>query len=404
MKGIALRSLTVFVIGFMIAGESYSHEEVRLPEEGLRVSATLAPTYRSMQLVEKNERWIVPGFLMGGEAYPMPKGFSMDELFLAGTYSENDVYAYLKVGQHAGGSELEVEHALVGVRALGDTLLEAGHMSGDFSPFNKVHASATPYADSLLLYDTLWGRQYNDSGVRIRAPLLKSGVDLGFEYWQGGSFPSRRAKTSEGAYDLFIDYAWSHEDTRVRLGSFYYRGYAIGRKDDRYSSSHSHSEADVVFPIYYFDGKSDVIGVSGRIEFKIAATVLTGEGEYQIATSEGKLRDATRESPIETRYRAYWWGVSARREQNLIGLRYERLAFTNDIEGPSAAALVDLAGLKGNKDPYRISVAYNYLTKSALTLKAEWMRDLSTRRKIDSATLGLVWFKDVMLSGDHEAL
>jgi hypothetical protein len=68
----------------------------------------VATSYRSLAKVERNERWVIPGFLMGGEALPMPKGFHLDEVMLIGTYGEGDSYAYVKAGQHAGADELSV--------------------------------------------------------------------------------------------------------------------------------------------------------------------------------------------------------------------------------------------------------------------------------------------------------
>jgi hypothetical protein len=400
MRKEVLHRLLLSSLLILASTSSLAHEEATLMglPNGLTLQGTVATSYRSLAKVERNERWVIPGFLMGGEALPMPKGFHLDEVMLIGTYGEGDSYAYIKAGQHAGADGLAVEHALVGHRIGSMVLIEAGRMSASMSPYQAPHPSQTPFADALLIYDALWGRQYNDTGVRLRSQLFETGLEAGIEYWQGDAFPAKRQRGAEGAYDLYLEHTGRVENANWRFGLFHYKGEANSRVDSRYSSEHNHGVDTVNIPVYYFDGETQVQGVHGRLEWGDPGFRIGGEGEYQISQSEGQLRDATRLAPLETVYKGFWWSLYQRTGAHLVALRYERLQFENNLAGAAATALATQALLLADKDPYRMSVAYNFQWDDSLKLRAEWLRDFTSIKKKDMAVLGMIWAKQAQVS------
>jgi len=400
MRKEALHRILLSPLLIMAATAAKAHEEATLMglPNGLSIQGTVATSYRSLAKVERNERWVIPGFLMGGEALPMPKGFHLDEVMLIGTYGEGDSYAYIKAGQHAGADGLEVEHALVGHRIGNNLLVEAGRMNATMSPHHAPHPSQTPFADALLLYDALWGRQYNDVGLRLRSRLFDTGLEAGIEYWQGDAFPAKRQRGAEGAYDLYVEHTARVENIGWRFGLFHYKGEANSRMDDRYSAEHNHGVDTINIPVYYFDGDTQVQGLHGRLEWGQPEFQFGGEGEFQLSRSEGQLRDATRLAPLETVYKGYWWSLYQRSGTHLAAVRYERLQFENNLSGAAATALASQALLLADKDPYRISVAYNFQWDPTLKLRAEWLRDFTSNKKKDMAVLGMIWAKQAQIS------
>ncbi len=365
--------------------------------EGFEIKGTVATSYRSMPKVEDGQRWIIPGFLMGGEALPMPKGFSLDEVMLSGSFGEDESYALVSVGQHAGSLGAEIEHAYVG-RHLGEyAVLEIGRMSGVFTPYNSVHPSRTRYSDTLLLYDALWGRQYNDNGLRLRTNFPNIGLEAGIEAWQGKSFPSKRTDKNDGAYNVFLRYALSWDTMQLRLGTFYYRGHSDQRRDDRYNSEHSHGVVTTTVPVYSFDGKTENYGVNGQFELTAWGSAFGTEGELQFSTSTGNLRDISRISPIKINDKIFWFDLYHQRSNHVTSICYERLKFKNDLQGAAAGILSEQAQLAGEKDPFRLTVAHNYLWDKNTKVRWEWIRDFSTTKQKDSGLLGVVWMKGVRI-------
>lgn len=382
------------------ANTARAHEEATLMglPNGLSLKGTVATSYRSLAKVERNERWVIPGFLMGGEALPMPQAFHLDEVMLSGTYGEGDSYAYVKIGQHAGADGLEVEHALIGHRIGANLLLEAGRMNATMSPYHAPHPSQTPFADALLVYDALWGRQYKDAGLRLRSRLFDSGWEAGIEFWQGEAFPAKSQGSSTGAYDFYLEHAAQVESLDWRFGLFHYQGAAKSRLDDRYSAEHNHGVDTINIPVYYFDGDTKVQGLHGRLQWGHPQFLLGGEGEFQLSKSAGQLRDATRLVPLATVYKGYWWSLYQRSGAHLIAVRYERLQFENNLSGAAATALAAQALLLADQDPYRISAAYNFQWDQALKLRMEWLRDFTSDKKKDMAVLGMIWAKQAQVS------
>ncbi len=391
-----MRFILLVSMGMLLPWSADAHEEAANlgHPSGWTGQGTLAASYRSLSKVKSSERWIIPGHLMGGEALPMPRGFHLDEVMLSASYGQDSTYAYLKLGQHVGADGLEVEHALVGQRLGTNEVLEIGKMSSAMTPYHTPHPSQTPFADPLLVYDALWGRQYNDVGMRVRSLLWNSTLEAGLELWQGDAFPAERKDSAKGAFDAYLLHRMRMESLSWRLGVFHYQGEANTRKDDRYSSEHSHGLDTTTIPVYWFSGRTKVQGFHAALEYG-ANVKWGGEGEIHISESEGDLRDATRLAPIETRYLGYWWSVFVTYSSHLAAVRCERLQFENNLSGSAATVLATQANLVADTDPYRISVAYNWQWTPSLKLRAEWVRDFTSVNEKDMGIAGIVWFHQV---------
>jgi hypothetical protein len=358
--------------------------------DGWSAQTTLAGSYRTLAKVRSSERWIIPGLLMGGEALPMPRGFNLDEAMLSASVGHDASYAFIKISQHASEGGLELEHGFVGQR-LGDaSVLEFGRMSSVMTPYNSPHSSQTPFSDSLLLYDAFWGRQYNDTGLRARAYLKDLGLEGGVEVWQGDSFPAERKDAAKAAFDVYLRHSLRMDSLGWSFGLFHYQGEADTRKDERYSAEHNHGLDISTIPVYWFSGRTQVQGLHAALEWGERMR-FGAEGEFQFSRSEGDLRDATRLSPLESQARGHWATVYFKTEMQLAAIRYERLRFENELSGAAATALATAANLIGEKDPYRISAAYNWQWNPELKLRGEWLRDFTSGRKKDMGVVGFVW-------------
>lgn len=388
MQRIALRVLPLLIFSNVAS----AHEEAAtlgMPD-GWSAQTTVAGSYRTLARVKSSERWIIPGFLMGGEALPMPRGFHLDEAMLSGSVGQNSSYAYIKIGQHAGADGLELEHAFVGQRFGDASVLEFGRMSSVMTPYNSPHSSQTPFSDSPLVYDAFWGRQYNDMGLRARTSLQDLGLETGLEIWQGDSFPAERKDAAKGAFDVYLRHSMRTAALGWSFGLFHYQGEADRRKDERYSAEHNHGLDTSTIPVYWFSGRTQVQGLHARLEFG-EQMIFGAEGELQFSRNEGELRDATRLSPLESQARGQWASAYFKTDTQLAAIRYERLLFENELSGAAATALATAANLISDKDPYRISAAYNWQWNSELKLRGEWLRDFTSGRKKDMGVVGFVW-------------
>ncbi len=370
---------------------AHAFDTMDLPPEGLHAHLTVSGAYRTKGLVKKNETWTVPGTLMGGEAFPFEAGLALDEVFLTPIYRRGETYAMLKIGKHSGADELELDHALIGHHVSEYVALEGGKMAAIFTPFNGEHPSDLGFSSRRLVHDVLWGGQFNDEGVRVKARFL--GLDLGAEAWRGHSFPAQQKGSDRPAFDLYGRYSLGNESLKFQTGGFFFDSKPQARDDDRTDGSHSHSTETVATDPTYFDGTTRIYGAFGKVAWNPQESLRAGlQGEVSQSESKGRLRDATRESSFDNKTIGYWGEAFLGYDIATLSIRSERLKVNNTIRGNAAPALSEKLGfLASRKDPYRHTLSYQHTFDECYRMRAEWVRDLTTLRRKDVFVVSAVW-------------
>lgn len=366
-------------------------------ETGTAVSAGLSATWRDEGAVLNDAGiWQLPGVLMGGEAYPVEEGVSLDDANLSLRHQRADgVHGFLQIASHDNGSDAELHHAFAGIRTRDLPIalnLEAGRMAALFSPGNGEHASSRLFSEAPLALDAFFGRQYNDEGARL---LLgdKDGFSAGVEGWRGSAFPAT-AGDGGGAQDLFLQHRGAAADLRWQAGVWIMQADALARTDARYSASgHSHSSAITTAPEVWFDGRTDAGGVFLRGHWQVTpASALWLEGEWMRVEPDGILRDATRESGMEGNYNGGWAQLAWEWQRHTLGVRHEQLALDNTLTGAAAAPLAELAGVyNAGDDPTRTSLVWRWQLADAFALRVEAVSDASQPEQTERVGVGLIW-------------
>lgn len=388
---------SVLSLGFFIASRSYAHsfDDFILPPEGLHAELSVSGAYRSDALIEGNQRWVVPGTLMGGEAYPSEAGFGLDELFLTPVYRKENTYVMLKIGRHLGSEDLELEHVLLGYKLNNYLALEGGKMAAIFTPYNGEHPSDTCFSSRRLVYDALWGGQFNDTGLRLKSNI--GGLDSGLELWKGSRFPAKEKDTEKSAYDVYTRYSVEDENHSLSVGAYYFRADANARDDSRYSATHSHAPAAVTVDPTYFDGKVETKGLMGSLSTKFRGDWSAGFlGEITQIQQNGRLRDATHQADFENQTMGLWGELFAAVQREKFSFRAERLKVKSDVYGAAAGVLADKLKLQAmGEDPYRNTLSYEHEFDATFRARVEWAKDFTTLVKRDIYTVSGVWTETV---------
>jgi hypothetical protein len=307
---------TLFLITLLADGsQAFGHESTETPvqpSEGLKISGAVATHWRSEAIVPANRRWIVPGFFMGGEAFPRPNGFHLDEASLSASFRHESSFVAAKIGQH-GEEDAKFEHVWIGHFLSDGLLLEAGKMTSLMTSQHAQHSSQARFADNPLMDDVFWGRHYADTGARLRSFWPNIGLELGLEIWQGERFPSDRDEKNQESGTAYIRWQLDSDAWMQRVGLFYFDGQAARRKDDRYEAGHSHGVDLTTIPAFYFKGDVEIFGGEATSSLVLGPESSIGvEAGWQAFRSRGELADLTRTAPIETDSRAM--GAAPRRE------------------------------------------------------------------------------------------
>jgi len=370
------------------------------------ISAAAAATWRSAAAVDDNIAWRLPGFLMGGESWPVDEGVSLDEVNITGSYAiDNNFYLVAKAGIHGSGKgsdhgdSVEIQHAYLGWRSDCHTFCfaaEAGKMSALFSPAMAEHPSTRNFSEASLLMDTFFGRDFHDQGARI---LFQSdwGVSGGVEHWRGQSFPS--TPTDDGGNDdIFIRYDFHNENIVAALGVWAMRADAENRVDHRYSADHTHSSNTApLFPSVGFTGKTDLYGIHGSVRWNFSSDWALGlSGEWIESEVEGFLQNNNRTADLLSKVRGAWIQPALHWRNHTLAVRAEQLQADNYLVGPGAPALILNSGLSNNgHNPERISAVWLWDYARNLTFRFEAIDDRSLPDDAARMNVGVIWRQDL---------
>ncbi|MCO6413182.1 MAG: TonB-dependent receptor [Thiogranum sp.] len=206
------------------------------------------------------DAYALPGFQLGGEAGPVPEGFTLDESEITASANVDHLfYAETTIGLHEDedGTEVEIEQAFV------QPLQLPVGLGGRFGRFysgvgylNRFHSHAWDFHDEPLVYRAFLGAQYRDDGVRLSwtAPSDLY-VMLGGETLAGNRFPAGQSQSVTGEVQTLFakiggDVGMSHAWQAGISGLF-----ADAR--DREGGGHGHGDADGAASA--FSGDSDLL-------------------------------------------------------------------------------------------------------------------------------------------------
>ncbi|MEN0036758.1 MAG: hypothetical protein AAGC78_06805 [Cellvibrio sp.] len=370
------------------------------------LSAAAVVTWRSAAAVDDNTAWRLPGFLMGGESWPVDEGVGLDEINVTTRYAiDKNIYAVAKAGIHGSGKgsdhgdSVEIQHAYLGWRSDCTSFCfaaEAGKMSALFSPAMTEHASTRSFSEASLIMDSFFGRDFHDQGARI---LFQSdwGVSGGVEHWRGQSFPSTPTDNG-GNNDVFLRYDVMNEHIVASIGTWVMRADAENRVDHRYSADHTHSSNTApLFPSVGFTGTTDFYGIHGSLRWNFASDwALSVSGEWVEPEADGFLQNNQRTADLLSEAKGAWIQPAVHWRNHTLAIRAEELQVDNYLEGPGAPALTLDSGLSTQgHNPERISAVWLWDYKRNVTFRFEAIDDRSLPNDASRINIGIIWRQDL---------
>lgn len=381
---------------FSPASALLAHGTELLPDKGFSGNYGLTGLYQSKAIIAEEERWLVPGFLLGGEAFPHTRQVSVADAAFQVAYRRKRTYVTTKIESHGGHVEPKIGEAYVGYVLIDDMVaVEFGRMDSRISRDNGQHLFQLDGTQTLLGHQVLWGGMFNNDAIRLRY-LLGNSYELGFELLSGRSFPLAASTTSSPGYMLYqrFNYRGDQWNFGFQLSGFH--GYASQREDDRFDAGHVHGVDEEDIPFFAYDGS--VIGAVGGFSISYGTTEQIAMGlqvEFMWQNGEGDLRDETRRSAYGFTYNSWRTDLFTEFSDHRIRLRSELLRHENKLHGAAGEALAEKTGLQHKRDPLRLSLGYRYLLHNEANLRFELIRDESTINDIDIVAFSFNWFGDL---------
>jgi hypothetical protein len=180
--------------------------------------------------------YTLPGFALGDEAGPAPRGFALGESEI-GLSSNVDQWLYANaVVSFSRDGAVNVEEAYAQTTSLpwGFTA-KAGRFFSGFGYLNSQHAHTWDFADAPLPYAAFLNGQYGDDGIEARwlAPT-DFFLEFGGELARGDAFPAGgAANRGVGAWNAFVHIGDDiNEASSYRVGAGFLRTLAHDRDSD----------------------------------------------------------------------------------------------------------------------------------------------------------------------------
>src|SRR3954467_12399465 len=223
--------------------------------------------------------WNIAGFPpSGGEVGPGERSFNLGESELTFAASIDPYFSGVLTAAITGDNEIGVEEAYFRTPALHNGLtIKGGRFFSGFGYLNEVHAHAWDFVDQPLVYQAMFGGQYQQNGLQMkwRAPtdlFLEFGAEVG----NGDGFPATRLqKNGFNGGTLFAHLGGDLGDyTSWRAGASWLTQRAAGREGGM--------EDPDGFPLFeQFTGDSDTWVVDGVLKWApTPRRQLKVQGEY----------------------------------------------------------------------------------------------------------------------------
>ena len=341
------------------------------------------------------DEYQIPGFPLGGEAGPLPEGFSLGEIEINISANVDDKFtAWLTapIAVEDGETVIEVEEAWIETMTLPAGLsLRLGRFFSNIGYLNDKHAHSWDFADLPLPYQAFLGNQYIDDGLQMRwlAPT-DFYFELGAEISRGDRYPASGAGNSGfGSHALHAltggDVGYSHS---WQAGLSYLRTEAEERA--------SGSEHEPLF----FSGDSGLVIAefvwkwSPNGNFRQRNLVF--QAEYLWRNEDGSYTlPGSSALPYDNDQRGwYLQSVYQPFPRWRFGVRYDQLS--SDHPGD---AFVDTPLMPAQNDPKRYSIMADWSNSEFSRLRLQYMLD-KTGYQNDNQ-LGLQYIFSIGAHGSH---
>ncbi len=360
------------------------------------ISLILAGGYAALSNDPASYR--LPGFMLGSETAPGPRGLALDESELVLSSNVDDLFTGRFTAAVTPENTVAVEEAYIETLGLAPgATLRAGRFLSGIGYHNGQHAHVWDFADVPLPYRALLANRYGDDGVQLRwlapADLF---IEFGGEWFRGENFPAGGAgNNGQGAASLFV-----HLGGDVGSEQAWRAGLSALRSEpvDRFSG-------DIDTAPDAFTGESRVViadlvwkwaanGNPKDRHFKFQAEVLR-RVEHGVFTADvngvngAPVADVFSSTQCGWYAQAVWQFVPRWR----VGVRYDT-ARTRELAAGANAALFDTQG----HIPRRASLMFDYARSEFSRLRLQLTHD---RSQPDAGSEVLVQY--VMSLGAHGA-
>ncbi len=153
------------------------------------------------------DRYKVPGFALGDEAKPRPRGLAIDESEITAQANiDPDLYGALVLSLDRENNP-SVEEGYLQTTSLPEGFtLKGGRFYSHIGYLNDHHTHTLDFVDRPLPYRAILNNQYGDDGVQVAwlAPT-DTFLQLGTELFRGDAFPADGAANNGfGTYTAFV--------------------------------------------------------------------------------------------------------------------------------------------------------------------------------------------------------
>ncbi len=312
---------------------------------------------------------VLPGFLTDEEIGPPEEGLSLGESELVISANVDDqFYGFFTaaIEDEGGDTEIELEEAWIQTLALPYGLgVKAGKFYSDIGYHNVKHPHTWDFVDAPLAYSVFLGGNYGDVGAQLRwvAPTTRF-IELGGEIFRGDSFPANgAANDGAGAFALF---ARTGGDVGVAQSWRFGVSLLSADAEDRDSG-----EGDLTF-----DGDSDLYMVDFVWKWaengnpKLRNLVVAAEYMYRKENGDVAIDGSGDGDYDGDQNGMYAQAVYQFRPRWRVGLRYDYLTASNDVDGFAEPTLLD-----DGDDPYRFStmIDFSHSEFSRFRLQASYL-------------------------------
>jgi len=235
--------------------------------------------------------WHIAGFPPAGdETGPGERSFNLGESELTFSASIDPYFSGVLTAAITGDNEIAVEEAYFRTTSLHNGLtLKGGRFFSGFGYLNEVHAHAWDFVDQPLVYQAMFGGQYQQNGLQVKwlAPTDVF-LEFGAETGNGDGYPATRLeKNGFNGATLFAHVGGDLGDyTSWRAGASWLTQKAEAREGGI-------PDADG-FPLFeQFTGDSDTWVVDGVLKWAPnPRRQLKVQGEYMHRHESGAIGDS----------------------------------------------------------------------------------------------------------------
>jgi len=323
------------------------------------------------------DRYALPGFMLGPETAPGPRGLSLGESELILSANVDDLFYGQFTAAVSPENEIAVEEAFVQTSALSNGLtLRAGRFLSGIGYLNSQHPHTWDFVDTALPYRALLANRYGDDGVRLTwvAPTDLY-LELGGEWLRGNTYPAGgAANDGQGAAAVFVhtggDVGVSHA---WRAGLSFLRAQAVGRESGALDTAPDAFSGDSHVVIADLVWKWAPQGNPRERNVKVQAEYLRREEDGLFtADAHGVLG-----APVTDAYHAVHdgWYVQAVWQfmpQWRVGARYDQVQ-ARDVQAGTNAAQFDTLG----HVPRRATVMFDWSHSEFSRVRVQVTRDRS---------------------------